>query len=151
MYKIENDGGVILEYWLKNSIETFQFPINFDNFEVKFGSLNKTINLLNFGEVNITGENKLREWSVSGFFPAQKYSFCDCEPKNDPYAYCKIIDQIKYSKGICRFIATGTRLNNACTIEEFSYKEQDGTGDVYFTISFREHKLVGIKGRSVVI
>lgn len=134
------------EVWLKNKIETFQFPIITSEFDVSFGSMNKTINLLNFGEVNITGQgNKLREWSISGIFPVYENPACSCKPKSDQYQYCKLIDQLKYNNEICRFIITGTRLNNACTIEDWNYGEKDGTGNVYFTIKFKEHKLVGQK------
>ncbi|AJA42805.1 XkdP-like protein (endogenous virus) [Clostridium phage phiCTC2B] len=134
-----------MEFWLKNKIETFQFPVPFSEFEVSFGTMTKTVNLLNFGELSLPGENRLREWSVSGFFPSKDYSFLQCSRKSNPYDYCKIIDSIKYSKQVCRFIATGTRLNSACTIEEFTWGEKDGSGDIYFSISFKEHKVVGQK------
>ncbi|RXI57236.1 terminase [Clostridium tetani] len=139
-----------MEFWLKNKIEDIHFPIPFAEFEVTFGSMTKTVNLLNFGELSFPGNNKLREWQVSCFFPSKPYDFCQCKPKLNPYDYCKIIDAIKYNKQVCRFIATGTRLNSACTIEEFTYGEKDGSGDVYFTISFKEHKVVGQKKLVVI-
>ncbi|NEZ47957.1 terminase [Clostridium niameyense] len=139
-----------MEFWLINPRETFQFPVPFEGFEVTFGSMTKTINVMNFGELSFPGNNKLREWSVSGFFPSKDYDFLQCTRKSNPYDYCKILDSIKYYKFACRFIATGTRLNNSCTIEEFKYGEKDGSGDVYFNINFKEHKVVGQK-RVVVI
>lgn len=135
-----------MEYWLKSKLGDIQFPVPPSEFEVSFGSLNKTVNVLNFGEISLLGEVALRSWSIEGFFPAQHYSFCQCTPK-EPYEYCKLIDQIKTSKTVCRFIATGTRLNNACSVEEFNYGEKDGTGDIYFSINFKEHKTIKLETR----
>ncbi len=138
-----------LEFYLKTPYEVIQFPVVPQEFTVNFPSLNKTINVLNFGEVPILGANALRTWTISSFFPSQEYSFCQCKPK-DPNWYCYMIDNLKYHKTPCRIIVPSTRLNNSCSIEEFNWSIKDGTRDVYFSISFKEHKVVGQK-RVVII
>ncbi|MHB9947323.1 terminase [Clostridium botulinum] len=144
-----NNWTEALEFYLKTPYEVIQFPVAPQEFTVNFPSLNKTINVLNFGEVPILGANALRTWTISSFFPAQEYSFCQCKPK-EPMWYCKLIDSMKYHKTPCRFIVTTTRLNSACSIEEFNWGVKDGTRDIYFTLSFKEHKVVGQK-RMVII
>ncbi|AWZ50034.1 terminase (plasmid) [Clostridiaceae bacterium 14S0207] len=135
----------IIEFWLKNKIEDIQFPIGFEQYSVNSSNSDKSVMLLNFGEINLLGSPNLKDFSVSGFFPAQHYSFCQCTPKNNPYDYINLIEKLKDTKQICRFIATSTTLNLACSITSFNYGEKDGSRDVYFTISFKEHKLVGSK------
>lgn len=134
-----------MEYWLKNKIEDIQFPVPFAEFTIDSSSQNKSITLLNFGEINFLGSPKLKNFSVGGFFPNQNYCFCQCTPKNNPYEYINLIEKLKDTKQICRFIATTTNLNMPVAIEKISYGEKDGTGDVYFTIDFKEHKIAGSK------
>lgn len=57
-----------LEFYLKTPYEVIQFPVAPQEFSVDFPSLNKTINVLNFGEVPILGGNALRTWTISSFF-----------------------------------------------------------------------------------
>ena len=138
-----------LEFYLKTPKEIIQFPVAPSEFTVSYPSLNKTLNVLNFGEVSILGENSLRTWSISSFFPSQQYSFCQCKPKA-PNWYCKTIDELKTSKTVCRIIVPTTRLNSACSIGEFNWGIKDGTRDIYFNINFQEHKVLG-RDKLVVI
>lgn len=136
-------------FYIKTKDRTIKLPVPPPSIKVNFGSMNKTVNLLNFGELNLIGENKLREWSISSFFPRRNHSYCKCKPLH-PSWYCKFIDNIIYNKEVIRIIVPGTRLNNACTIESFEWSIQDGSRDVYYTITFKEHKVVG-KEKLVVI
>ena len=37
---------------------------------------------------------------------------------------------------------TGTDINLKCTIQSFEYGEEDGSGDVYYSISFKEYRKI---------
>jgi len=56
-----------------------------------------------------------------------------------PYAFVKQILEWK-RKGIPVRLLIGNHVNILITIETFEYGEQDGTGDVYYTISFKEYR-----------
>ncbi|MCD3234257.1 terminase [Clostridium botulinum D/C] len=126
-----------LQFWIKTPDDIFQLPIPPGEFNISCPSLNKTVTIMNYGELNIPGNEALKTWTVSSFFPKQYYTFCQCEP-DPPYKYIKILEKAKKEKGICRCVLTGTPLNLQCIIEGFEYGEKDGTRDVYFTISFKE-------------
>lgn len=42
-------------------------------------------------------------------------------------------------------VIIGSNINVLCTIEAFQYGEQDGTGDVYFTLQLKEYRAVSVK------
>ena len=58
---------------------------------------------------------------------------------DDPYTFVKTILGWKEKGTLVRFLA-GSNVNILCSIETFQYGEQDGTGDVYYTLSFKEYR-----------
>ena len=49
-----------------------------------------------------------------------------------------------------KLIITGTPIRVSCTIESFSYSENDGTGDIAFNITLKEHRSVSVSSSAVV-
>jgi hypothetical protein len=43
-----------------------------------------------------------------------------------------------------RLIITDTNINKEFSIEGFSYREQDGTGDVYFSLDLKEYRRISL-------
>ena len=80
--------------------------------------------------------------TIESFFPNQEYSFCLYKGFNKPYEYIKQLLKWKNSGKPIRVIVTGTPINYAMAIENISYSEIDGTGDVYFTIELKEYKFI---------
>jgi hypothetical protein len=128
--------------YLQNEGNRIQFPVPPPSFEVVTKQNNSTININNIGELNMIGKAGLATITFASFFPAQPYTFCSCTP-DEPYNYVKTIDGWKTSKKPCRFIISDTPIDYAVTIEGFKWGERDGTGDVYFSLDFKEYKFVG--------
>ncbi|MCD3223935.1 terminase [Clostridium botulinum] len=126
-----------MQFWIKAGDEIFQLPVNPASYEVNAPTMNKTIKIMNFGELSIKGNRALRTWSFSSFFPKQQYNFLEFVP-SEPYWYVDILEKARTDKEVCRCVITGTPLNLQCTVEDFKWGEQDGSRDVYFTISFKE-------------
>ena len=107
-------------------------PVTPESFGVQVKNNNSVVNITNFGNYNMMGKTGLKSITISSFFPAQDYNFSS--GSDEP----SIIDF-------------------DCLIDSFEYKEQDGTGDVYFTLVLTEYrniqeslpsdKLTGLKGR----
>lgn len=138
----EQSGNAPPKVYLQNNGTRLQFPIPPGSFDVNVKQNNSVVNINNIGELNMIGKTGLITMNFSSFFPAQQYSFCQCTP-NEPYDYVKTIDAWRTSGRPCRFIMTGTPINYAVTIDDFTWGEHDGTGDVYFVLSFREYRFVG--------
>ncbi|WP_125154303.1 LysM peptidoglycan-binding domain-containing protein [Clostridium rectalis] len=130
-----------MEFWLKQDSINFQLPVPPESFEVSTGNLNTTVVVESMGEINILGKQKLDSISLRSFFPNQDYDFCQHHNFPKPYECIKIVKEIM-KKGQIRLIITDTEINNLFYIENFTYGEKDGTGDVYYTIEFREFKKI---------
>ena len=65
---VSNDYGIWLSY--NNQEEGFQIPVNPENIEISDGINSKTYDVAGLGEINVIKDQKLTEYSFSGFFPA---------------------------------------------------------------------------------
>lgn len=128
--------------YLKNSGETIQFPVPPGAFRASGKQNNTTVNVNNVGDVNMLGNAGLVEISLSSIFPAQQYSFCVCTPQA-PYSYVKTIEQWRKSRIPSRITIADTEINYPVSIESFEFGEEDGSGDVVFTLSLKEYIFVG--------
>lgn len=127
----------------------------------------KSINLINYGELNISMNRKLATWSITSFFPVvvnkigyydikhhrgnaetlskpKKYWF-DITDRNedakDPYQYyCAKLLEWKNAQTplVFRFDTWGTYYN--CQIKKFEYGRKDAVGNVYYQLDFQEYK-----------
>ncbi|WP_343109861.1 LysM peptidoglycan-binding domain-containing protein [Clostridioides difficile] len=130
--------------WLRQADNTFRFPIFPSSFEVKGNSIVNTTNIIKLGEVVVFGGVGLRSTDISSFFPNQNYPFCDYAGFPKPYDCVALLKDWMEKGYILRFIITETNINFECIITDFSYKEQDGTRDVYFTLNLKEYKRIQI-------
>ena len=120
-----------------NGKNSLTIPIMPSSFEVTTEQDHQTVNIVNFGEILLKGNRKLKSLTFSSFFPKQKYSFADTNDKN-PYKLVKKIEKWKDNKTTLR-VSTGCGVKLTCVIQSFNYSEQDGTKDVYYTITFTEY------------
>ncbi len=133
-----------MEMWLRQADNAFRFPIFPSSFEVKGNSIVNTTNIIKLGEVVVFGGRGLRSIDISSFFPNQNYPFCDYAGFPKPYDCVALLKDWMEKGYILRFIITETNINFECIITDFSYKEQDGTRDVYFTLNLKEYKRIQI-------
>lgn len=103
------------------------------------------VEITQLGEYTIIGGAKLPEFSFSSFFP-RDYNPSYCEYKNLPNpwdAVNYIGDWMKSGRPI-RMTITGTPINKAVTIREFSYEaERAGhVGDIFYDITLKEYTFV---------
>lgn len=138
-----------MQVWLKGS-SPLRFPVLPSEYKVSGSKSIETVNINAIGEVDLEGMRGLRTVSFSSFFP-QHYnsSYCEFSRIKKPGRYIKQIEQIM-SEGITRIIITGTPINFSCRISSFDYEENDGTGDISFSISLKEHRKIAITQSSIV-
>lgn len=115
-------------------------PITPESFEVSYGRRTETVNIHEVGDVNLPGGLALGTIKISCIFPEQDYPFA--LDSGDPYDYVDSIKKIITKKKPVRFIVSGTDVNERVLIEDIAYGEQDGTGDVYATITMRGYREV---------
>lgn len=139
---------MITEFWLKfnNGAETLQLPVNPDTLSVTSTHGYEDIDVSNLGEYTVIGGGRLREYSLSSFFPRDyNASYCGYEELIDPWDCVATIERWQRSGSPIRFIVTGTPINIAVTLRNFEYNERGGEpGDVYFTLDLKEYVFITV-------
>lgn len=133
-----------MEIWLKQNDKSFRFAILPSEYEVTSESDNTQVTINQLGEINLIGKRKLKNISFSSFFPNQKYNFCQYTSFPTPQESVDTIEDMK-NNGVLRLTITGTPINMDCTIESFTWGENDGTKDINFTLDFKEYRKVVVK------
>lgn len=138
-----------MEVWLKGC-KKVRIPVLPSEYTVSSGQNNTVVNVIGLGDVVLKGKRGLRSISFSSFFP-MKYdsSFCEYTGLKSPKAYVELIEKMKRA-GTVKLIITGTQINFRCTIESFEWGENDGTGDINYTLSFQEYRAPSSSTSSVV-
>ncbi|WP_195238678.1 LysM peptidoglycan-binding domain-containing protein [Romboutsia sp. 1001285H_161024_C4] len=128
-----------MEIWLRNDRLKFQLPVNPPNFALEGNAKINGEGIVRYGDISIYGGRGLRKIEISSIFPNHEYTFV--EYKNFPKPY-ECVDNINswFRRGSpILFTITGTNINMNMTITDFTYGEQDGTGDVYYSINLIEY------------
>ncbi len=132
-----------MEFWLIQGTEKFQLPIPPKDYTVTKTANNATFNVENIGEVSFIGKSNLTTLpAIETFFPKRNYSFCQYSTFPTPNDCVALINKWINSGKPIRYTVTGTSINMECTIESFEYKEQDGTGDIFFTLELKEYRRI---------
>lgn len=130
-----------------------QLPITPSKLNIKIGSNNQTINLLNEGEVSILKKSKLAEISFTALLPRKPYPF-STKIVLDPSIYLKSLEILKDTKKVFQFIVIRTLPNGIplvptnikCTLEDFETIEDANNGlDVEVSIKLKQYKHYGLK------
>lgn len=116
------------------------FPVDPESFRCSVKNKNTVVNIINAGDYNMIGKTGLKSLTVSSFFPAQKYNFNNYSATTRPYTSVQLIESWRESGTPCKVSVAATPISFDCLIEEFDYGEQDGSGDVYFTLSLTEYR-----------
>ena len=131
------DKGIVT---LKCNGETLSFPVDPSEFHCSVSNKNTTVDIISAGEYNMIGKTGLKSISVASFFPAQKYQFLNYSASTKPYSNVELIESWRQSGYPCHIVVSNSPISFDCLIESFEYGENDGTKDVYFTLSLKEYR-----------
>lgn len=128
---------------LKNTF--LRFPVLPSEYELASEHNNQSVDINTYGEVALLGKRKLKTLSLSSFFPAKKQTFTTGAYQIKPQEYVKTIEYFK-DHAPFRCVITGSRsVNMLCTIESFAWGENDGTGDITFSVDLKEYRKPTVK------
>lgn len=135
-----SSGNSGATFTLSGSGDSLSFPVSPSSFEVRSSYQNTTVDINSLGEMNMLGKRGLKTLTLKSFFPAQYYGFEQIYPQEDPYASIDRLEAMATSGQPCRISISGTSISMPCTIQNLSYGEKDGTGDIYFTVDLKEYR-----------
>ena len=130
-------------------------PVAPSKLELKINGLNKTMTLINEGEINVLKKAGLTDVSFDLLLPNVKYPFATYKSgfKNAKYFLDKL-ESLKTEKKAFQFIVTRTfpngkmlfDTNMKVSLEDYTIKENSGEGfDVVVSIKLKQYKDYGTK------
>lgn len=129
-----------------------QLPVTPGKLELKIKNQNKTLTLINEGEVNVLRDAGLTEITFEARLPQQKYPFST--GSRDAAGYLERFEAIKTKKKKVRFMVTragpGGRLsfdtNIKVSLEDYTVTEDAGEGfDVLVALHLKQYRDYGVK------
>ena len=117
--------------------EELQLPVSPVPFGWGTGSSPRELTVNGTGTLYLPGDPAARRGSLSFLLPAHNYPFCSSGAVLDPYHYIEIFDRWIRAKKIVRYVVPGV-INARVVLEELTYEERDGSGDVYATLYLAE-------------
>jgi LysM repeat protein len=131
----------MLEIYLKeNDSNMIRFPVTPSEVSCETSANISTESVNDLGNASLFSGVELRSIPINSFFPNRQYSFCTYSNVEPPYEFVSKIEKWQNEGKKLRYIVSDGYTNVPVMINSFSYREQDGTGDVYFDLSLIEYK-----------
>ena len=133
---------------INNREQVIQLPIVPAEFKIPSPMNNEVFTTINQGDIKIIGQRGLKAITIDSFFPINHYSFSR-DRSYSGWEYVEIIESWIDRRVPIRLIITDTPINLAMTIENFEYGPQDGTGDIYYSLSLSEFNFIRLASKKV--
>lgn len=113
----------------------YELAVNPREISVTQDSKDKTIDLLNVGEVNVPGNRGLIKVALATFLPdADSPFYTGCAPET----IVQSVKKAKNGKKTLRIIISGTDVNTLFTVASMNETYKEGQQDIYISWSFVE-------------
>lgn len=131
------------DFIFKDPWQELRLPVTPPSFTIDGGVKIQTVEIHGAGDIIFGTNGTLATMEICSFFPAKDYFF-SYNTGEDPYNYVNWFLIRSYNKTECRFMVSGTPVNIPVLIENIRYSEQDGTGDVYYSLTVRQTREINI-------
>lgn len=131
----------------ENRSEVLELPWPLQDHQITSPHNTYSFDTINTGEVLAIGKKKLREMTISSYFPAKPYPFLFSQTFPEPSVCIEMINKWRLSGKPIRVAIMDTDINLAMAIESFDYgkEEGDGSGDVAFTLTLKEYSYLNVE------
>ena len=141
----------MLELYLKeNDSNVLRFPVTPSEVICETSANISTESINDLGNVSLFSGVELKSIPIDSFFPNKDYSFCTYNNIEKPYELVRKLETWQNNGTKLRYIVSDGYTNTPVMINSFTYQEQDGTGDVYFSLSLIEYKEIKLNKTSSV-
>lgn len=137
-------------FYLKQNGTQILLPVTPAELEIKTGNRNKTVYVLNYGEINLAKKPSLQEIRFTALLPGRKYGFVQTEDGfHEPEYFLNYLKEYKAAASpvqliLFRRLADGTQLfcgNIDVLLEEYTVTEKGGEqGDFWVEMLWREYR-----------
>ncbi len=138
-----------MEILVINGTESITLPINPPEFMVDDGWNNEEVNINKIGLMTLIGKRGLRSVTIESFFPAQEYGFAiTTEHADNPMWYVEKFGEWRGKILTLTMTDTDNYISWPSVIDSFSYGMKDASGDISYSITFKEYKRAAAKRTS---
>lgn len=120
--------------------EQLSMPVTPEQWRVELGREVEQLDMAQTGQVNLPGLEALFNEQNTFLFPASGRNYTDVWYSGSPYVFVELLVRWSRAGKPLRLIVTGTPVNVPVLLGPVRYGEQDGTGDVYVTLTFRQYR-----------
>ena len=93
------------------------------------------------GDLNFFGGLRMGSTTLTDcLLPAHAYPFLSPGAGTNPWTYLEQLERWVDAGTVVRFLVSGTPVNAAVLLEGVTYREQDGTNDLYADITLRQYR-----------
>lgn len=131
-----------IKFYLGIGGKRYMLPVNPGELEVEIPVNNQSTEVLKLGEITQFSPTGLQSISFSSFFPLKKNSSF-ATPGADwkaPHDYVALFKKAMDDQKALRLIITDTKINTLVSIDSFKWSLVDSTGDVEYSVSFKEYR-----------
>lgn len=131
-----------IKFYLDIGGKRYMLPVNPGELEVDIPVNNQTTEVVKLGEITQFSPTGLQSISFSSFFPLKKNSSFST-PGADwkaPHDYVALFKKAMDDQKAIRLIITDTKINSLVSIDSFKWSLVDSTGDVEYSVSFKEYR-----------
>ena len=141
-------------FYFRDGNDVLTFPITPGELSIKIGSNNKTVTLINEGDINILKSPSLVEIEFDARFPMRWYPYCKADTVQSFQEYFDKLKALKEKKKSFLFYVIRTTPNGKSTwdteflvaLEEMELSESADEGDdVIISFKLKQYKEYGIK------
>lgn len=115
-------------------------PVTPPDFQVELGRLVEQVDMAAAGQVNLPGLQALFNEQQTFLLPSSARSYTQAGYSGDPYTVVDRLVRWSTDGDVLRMIVTGTPVNVPILLAPVRYGQQDGTGDVYATLTMRQYR-----------
>ncbi|WP_295581096.1 LysM peptidoglycan-binding domain-containing protein [uncultured Oscillibacter sp.] len=120
--------------------EQLLMPVTPPEFQVEAGRAVEQLDMAHTGQVNLPGLRALFNEQQTFLLPASARNYTAAGYEGGPYGIVDRLSGWSRDGDVLRLIVTGTPVNVPVLLAPVRYGERDGTGDVYVTLTMREHR-----------
>ncbi len=120
--------------------EQLTMPVTPPDFHVETGRSITQLDMAQTGQVNLPGLEALFNEQQTFLLPSSARNYTSPGYTGDPYGIVDTLTRWSLSGDVLRLIVTQTPVNLPILLAPVRYGEEDGTGDVYVTLTMRQYR-----------
>ncbi|WP_018923867.1 phage baseplate protein [Salsuginibacillus kocurii] len=126
---------------INNREQVIKLPVLPSELSISDPQNNENFDSIEKGEMKLIGKSGLKSFDIQSFFPANDYYFV----RDRAYSgieYIELLEEWKERRVPIRVVIDEMNINLPMAIEELTYSSEDGTKDIYYTLSLEQFRFV---------